>query len=120
MRLCSRLVSSIKSSPMRPVLNPIVILVLLLTLACRAEPKGASGDPNGALAALVVTSDFESGAYSTVNPRTLAVHADIAAVHPDAVCRVDRTIRRPFIIERYGADAVDLLSPDETCPPSPA
>jgi hypothetical protein len=86
-----------------------LVLGTLGSLACRSSPEGPGGEPNDALAALVVTSDFESGAYATIDPETRAAHADIAAIHPDAVCRSDRVLGRSFIIERFGADAIDVL-----------
>ncbi len=94
-------------------LSRMAITGMLFVLACRAAPKPTDSEPGSARAALVVTSDYESGAYSVVDLGSLDVHRDIAAIHPDAVCRVDRTLRRPFLIERHGADAVDVLAPAE-------
>lgn len=81
--------------------------------ACSAGPSTDHDEPSTPVAALVVTSDFESGSYSTVDLSTHAVNADVAAIHPDAVCRFETNLRRPFIIERFGADAVDVIAPDK-------
>lgn len=78
-------------------------------LGCRAQdtadpPIGADNP-----AALVVTTDFESGAYSVVDVQSRQVQRNIAAVHSDLACRFDETAGIPFIIERFGADAVDVI-----------
>jgi len=62
--------------------------------------------------ALVVTSDRETGAYTTVAMADHDVHKDINFIHPDAVCRFDPLTDTPFILLRLGSDAVDVLDPD--------
>ena len=52
----------------------------------------ASGDPNGATAALIITTDYESGSYATIDMADRSVHTDIASIHSDAVCRFDRKV----------------------------
>ncbi len=61
--------------------------------------------------ALVVTTDYQTGAYSTIALDGLTVTQDINFVHSDAVCHFDPLTGTPFVILRLGADAVDVLDP---------
>lgn len=95
--------------------RPIPIAVVSVTLviaACMTQPEEPMSTPKGAFA-LVITTDYESGAYSTVRRSDRAVAPDIDAIHADAVCRYDRTLATPFVINRWGADAIALPDPEE-------
>ncbi len=97
---------------MRSGLSSIIcILFSIGVIGCAPRP---SADPPVAadrLAALVVTTDFESGSYSVIDVESRTVQRDIAAVHSDLACRFDPVAGAPFIIERFGADAVDVIDP---------
>jgi hypothetical protein len=60
---------------------------------------------------LVVTSDYQTGAYATVGRRDHRAVRDIRAIHPDATCRTDPLSGQPYLISRLGADAVERLDP---------
>ena len=60
---------------------------------------------------LVITTDYQTGAYSTVSLNGATVTQDVDFIHSDAVCHVDGVTGTPFILQRLGADAVDVLSP---------
>jgi DNA-binding beta-propeller fold protein YncE len=62
--------------------------------------------------ALVITSDYQSGAYGTIDLSNHEVEADIGHIHSDAVCRFDPVTNTPFIIQRMDYDAVAVLDPD--------
>lgn len=62
--------------------------------------------------ALVVTSDFQTGAYSTISLNDHKVNKDIDFIHSDTVCHFDPLTDTPFLIMRLGSDAVDVLDPD--------
>jgi hypothetical protein len=60
---------------------------------------------------LVITTDYQTGAYSTVSLNGEVVTKDVDIIHSDAVCHVDGVTGTPFILQRLSADAVDVLNP---------
>ena len=72
---------------------------------------GGGGPFSGVPAALVVTTDYQSGALSLVEKELAGVQKNIAVIHSDAVCRYDSVTKRPYVVSRYGADAVEVLDP---------
>lgn len=70
-----------------------------------------TGEEEPYTTALVVTSDYTNGAYSTVSLNGYNVKKDINSIHSDAVCRFDPKTNTPFIINRLGSDAIDVLDP---------
>jgi hypothetical protein len=62
-------------------------------------------------AALVVTTDYNTGAYSAVRSSDHAVARNIDLIHQDATCRFDPVIGLPVVIARLGANAVDIIDP---------
>lgn len=61
--------------------------------------------------ALVVTSDYRTGSWTSLDPDELRVTCRGPAIHPDAVCRFDPITARPYLVSRMGADAIEVLDP---------
>ncbi len=93
----------------------LILLTVLPVLWTGCDPS--PGRPpiasmvDGGTYALVVTTDYEAGAYSLVDLADLSIARSIEAIHEDSVCRFDEETSTPFIIARYGADAVDVIDP---------
>lgn len=97
---------------MRALLHSTLTIGFILgPFGCLEQPADDPPVASDRLAALVVTTDYESGAYSVVDVKGRQVQRNIAAVHSDLACRFDEVVGQPFIIERFGADAVDLIDP---------
>lgn len=64
-----------------------------------------------ATGALVITTDYQTGAYSSVSLDGATVQKDIEFIHSDSVCHVDDVTGIPYILLRLGSDAVDVLDP---------
>lgn len=84
----------------------------LLLLACAAEDTGGGAELEGS-AALVVTTDYQSGAYSAIRLSDLATVDSIDIVHQDSMCRYDPITGLPYVIQRLGADAVAVIDPGD-------
>jgi len=91
----------------------LMMPVLIAALACDAAPDEEEEISAGPWAALVVTSDYQTGSYSVVDTVTLKSHNDVDIVHQDSVCRYDPVTRLPYIIARMGSDAIDIVDPGE-------
>ncbi len=65
-------------------------------------------------AALIITTDYVTGSYSTISVSERVVKKDIAAIHSDAVCRFDPLTNTPFVINRSGGDSISVLD-SNTC-----
>lgn len=87
-------------------------LVAPLTAAFGCGAGGTDDVNHGAKSALVITTDYQTGAYSAVGLEDHTVTKNIAVIHSDAVCRYDPQTRRPYIVSRQGADAVELVDPE--------
>ncbi len=61
--------------------------------------------------ALVITTDWESGAYSTIDCSSLEAKKSVQIIHSDAVCRFDPVTEQVYVIARFGADAIDVVHP---------
>lgn len=71
-------------------------------------------EPLAGLAALVVTTDYQTGSYSAVRLTDHKVVRNIEVIHQDAVCRFDPLTGFLLIVARLGADAVDIVDPDQS------
>jgi len=60
--------------------------------------------------AFVLTTDFSTGALSTVNLDTRAVAQDVEAVHSDAVARWYGGLL--YVVNRFGQDNVQVIDPE--------
>jgi streptogramin lyase len=76
-----------------------------------ADSETDTGEEEPYTTALVITTDYTNGAYSTISMNDHKVKIDINAIHSDAVCRFDPLTDTPFIINRLGSDAIDVLDP---------
>jgi len=79
------------------------ILTLLALLA------GASPSPAAQSRALVVTTDFISGAFGWLDLDTRTAHNDVSTVHSDATLRWYEGM--VYVINRAGADNIQVLDP---------
>jgi len=82
---------------------------LLLALSCDGGGGGRSIPVDDG--ALVVTSDYQAGAYSVVDLDTLAAYGGVEVVHEDSTCRATGPDGLIYVIARYGADAIDVVDP---------
>jgi len=64
-------------------------------------------------AALVVTTDFQTGSYAAIRLSDHKVVTNIEVIHQDATCRFDPLTGYPLIVARFGADAVDVVDPQQ-------
>ena len=88
-----------------------VIGVALTPLGCD-ESAPSEGLPNES-EALVITSDYQSGAASTVDPVDWSVHQNAQVIHSDSVCRFDPVTELPYIVSRLGSDSITVLDPKD-------
>lgn len=96
--------------------DPLFLVLLtalpVLWAGCDPDPsKPIGGIVDGGTYALVVTTDYEVGAYSVVDLADLSISRSIQVIHEDSVCRFDSETSIPFIVARYGADAIDVIDP---------
>jgi hypothetical protein len=79
--------------------------------ACLAacDPGPISTETPAPGSALVVTSDYESGAYAAIDPATREAVPTVDVIHQDSVCRADPITGHVFIVERRLADAVGIV-----------
>jgi hypothetical protein len=94
----------------------IVGLGLLVGLASLFACGGGGGQgpwDNTRDQALVVTGDYQTGSFATIDRLTRRAVRDIRTIHPDAVCRVEPHSGRPFLVQRLGADSLVRLDPDQ-------
>jgi hypothetical protein len=70
------------------------------------------GTAEGADRLFVVTTDFMTGSFSTLETQPPWNHEDdIGPIHSDARVRVRG--RRVYVVNRYGADNIQILDPDD-------
>lgn len=88
------------------------LLVSALSVQGCAPDEGT--DPLAGRAALVITTDFQTGSYSAVRLTDHKVVSNIEVIHQDATCRFDPWTGLPLIVARLGADAVDVIDPQQS------
>jgi len=86
------------------------LAALFLAIGC-AERSPTSGPGDLDAAALVVTTDYQVGAYSAMRVHDREVRPTIELLHQDAICRFDPITGRHFVVARLGADAIDVIDP---------
>jgi hypothetical protein len=69
----------------------------------------ASGETPVPGSALVVTTDYETGAYAAVDPVRRSAVPNVEIIHQDAVCRADPVTGYVFIVARRLADAIEVV-----------
>ncbi|HUT76820.1 MAG TPA: hypothetical protein VM285_03995 [Polyangia bacterium] len=89
------------------VTGALALAVGLLLLGCSQDEGG--GAVFEGQAALVTTTDYQSGAYSAIRLSDLATVNTIDIVHQDSVCRYDPITKFPYVVQRLGADAIAVV-----------
>lgn len=92
------------------------VFVFLFCISCESDPKTSatpSVDPGEirAPAALVVTTDYQTGAYAVVRLSDRAVARNVDLIHQDSICRFDAVTKTTFMVERLGSDAIAVMDP---------
>lgn len=80
--------------------------VVVAAAACAGDP---SGGPAGSGGLFVVTTDFETGAFSILDPETSAATVNVGLLHSDATARVFDG--RVYALNRLGMDNLTCLDP---------
>ncbi len=97
---------------MRPTITLLGLLLASGPPGC-GPGAGDAGEPPNRGQALVVTSDYQDGSFALVDMEALSAWTSPLVFHPDAVCRYDPLTRTPFMISRLGADAIEVLDPEQ-------
>ncbi|MCP4675292.1 MAG: hypothetical protein GY854_07265 [Deltaproteobacteria bacterium] len=87
-----------------------VVIVTLSIVAC--DEDSISETPSEASATMVLTTDYESGAFSTVDPADQSVAQNVRVIHSDSICRFDPITGLPYIVSRGGADSITVVNPE--------
>ncbi len=75
-----------------------------------AGESGSGGEPKLQYStALVITTDKQTGSYSTIVMDGYTVDKDIDSIHSDSVCEFDPITETPFIVQRLGVDSILVL-----------
>lgn len=93
--------------------NALLAAIAVLGIAGCGAGNGSNGEVGGRNKALVITTDYQDGSFSLIDLEDWSTHTGIRRIHPDAVCRYDPLTRTPFVISRLGADAVEVLDPED-------
>jgi hypothetical protein len=93
-----------------PTLPFVLAMAVAVVCGCDNSPVKTRTCPTG-LRAVVTTTDYETGSLSTVTGGAdYGVAVGVAEIHSDAVVRVFS--RRVYVVNRYGADNIQVLDPD--------
>lgn len=76
---------------------------------CSLKAKSGKGTPGGNRI-FVVTTDYSSGAYSTVDVATQAAAKNIQTIHSDAVARTFGGL--VYVVNRAGQSNITVINPD--------
>ncbi len=88
-----------------------VTIIAALSIAACDDFSNAEIPPT-ASAALVITTDYQSGAFSTIDPTDRSVTQNVQVTHSDSICRFDPNTGFPYIVSRLGADSITVLDPE--------
>ena len=96
-------------------------LTLLLAIAVWAWPQRPAvaqpvpGAPPAIGAAFVISTDFSTGSYSVIDLATLTTFNDInlGGIHSDALARYDPITGRVYVVNRLGADSIQVIDPQQ-------
>jgi hypothetical protein len=83
----------------------LALILSVCLLSCGAEDEEAPAQTG----ALIVTSDFESGAVSSVDLDSRRVSVNLGTIHSDAVCRAEGGL--VYVVNRLGQDNIQVLDP---------
>jgi DNA-binding beta-propeller fold protein YncE len=92
---------------MTPRPRTLVPACAALALAACACDSGPPRDPAGEGTVFVLTTDFETGAFSILDPQTEAAAVNVGLTHSDAAARVRGD--RVYVLNRLGQDNVTAL-----------
>lgn len=86
---------------------------LAWTAPCAFAQTAPTPPPLGV--AFVVTTDFSTGSYSVIDLATLTPFNDLnpGGIHSDAIARYDPTTARVYVVNRFGADSVQVVDPQQ-------
>ncbi len=85
----------------------MILFVVMAISACDTTGSGAGSSANGS--AFIVTSDFETGSFATIDTSTREASVNIGSIHGDAVARAYQGL--VYIVNRFGADNIQALDP---------
>ena len=90
-------------------------LLVAWMMGC-GNTAGPDKSPSGSKVdvALVVTSDYQTGSYATIEVKEHRVFKDIQSIHADAVCRFDTQTGLAYVVSRLGMDAIEVVHPDDS------
>jgi hypothetical protein len=91
----------------------IATAALIAALSCACDVEDQHQQLAGR-AALVITTDYQSGSYSAVRLTDHQTVASIEVIHQDATCRFDPLTKKPLIVSRLGADAIEIVDPEQS------
>jgi len=97
---------------MRPGFACLLLSCLIAALIAGCSNRTTLLAPvfgGGGSAAMVITTDFSTGALSVIDLATRAVSPNVAAVHSDATLRVYNGL--VYVINRFGQDNIQVIDP---------
>ncbi|MGH7144701.1 MAG: hypothetical protein ACREJ2_11325 [Planctomycetota bacterium] len=89
----------------------LVVLYALPGAACSIKKKSYGAPGSGGNKMFVVTTDYTSGSYATVDASTHAAASNIAAIDSDAVARVYNGL--VWVINRTGENNITVVDPTQ-------
>jgi hypothetical protein len=91
--------------------NTGLFVPLAVCLACcpACGPEATLCETPVPGSALVVTTDYETGAYAAIDPASRRAVKTCDVIHQDAVCRADPMTGFVFIVSRRLADAIEIV-----------
>jgi len=92
-----------------PMRRSWIALCAPLAAAAACAPELAPCGTPVPGSALVVTTDYETGAYAALDPAARRAVPKCDLIHKDAVCRSDPATGYTFVVSRLGADAVEIV-----------
>lgn len=93
-----------------PTRLALCLVITIAAFGCDDNPLQQSKPPAPGPMAVVTTTDFSTGALSTVRlDMTHAVTKNVASIHSDAVVRVYEGL--VYVVNRFGADNIQVLDP---------
>lgn len=89
------------------VVRPLAALLLVSSLLGSATPLARAADPGDRVVA--ITSDWQTGGLSLLDPQAGTVRPDVVPACPDAVVRVHGGLL--YVVNRAGCDNIEVVDP---------
>lgn len=89
----------------------VVCIAAMVPTACSQKKNTPKSADAPTTSALIITTDYQTGAYSIIDPVTRNAFNNVDMIHQDSVCRFDQITGTPFIVARLGSDAVETVTP---------